>query len=83
MSTLRLLRSKDRSLPSTRAQAEGLRVDPERRFIPHPKGWTWRRRMGQGNTSPLLVLTFIFLAHIFTPLESPGIYAGDAINRKH
>ena len=24
-----------------------------------------------------------YLRYAFTPLESPGIYAGDAINRKH
>jgi len=25
----------------------------------------------------------VFLYSLFTPLESPGIYAGDVINRKH
>jgi hypothetical protein len=29
-------------------------------------------------------MSFIFASSFdFTPLESPGIYAGDAINRKH
>jgi hypothetical protein len=42
--------------------------------------------MSRGSKTECAFLTLIVnreIATLFTPLESPGIYAGDVINRKH
>ncbi len=54
-------RPEGQGLPSTRAQAEGLRVDPEPRFLtPVFKDGAWRSRTGQS----ALAFSSIFLASI-------------------